>query len=381
MRNHRRIAHLDLDAFFASVELLRYPQLRGLPVVVGGRHDHEPIEQPNGALEFFKLGDYSGRGVVTTSTYEARALGVFSGMSLMKCTKLAPQSILLPSHFEAYRHYSRCFKEAVRAIVPTIEEAGIDEIYMDLSDCSEETVSLVKRIKDAIFQATGLTCSVGVSFNKLLAKMSSDLNKPNGLTIIERSDIAQQIWPLAAKKINGVGPKTAERLTQLGIHTIGELAATPVAKLIHVFGTATGNWLHEAAQGSDERPVANKTEVKSMSRETTFERDLHVKQDRAQLSECLMALCQQVAKDLTRKGYVCRTIGIKLRYQNFQTLTRDITLPYFIHEPLDIREAARECLKRIAWQQKIRLLGIRASSLLPVDQIPAYLKIQPQLPF
>lgn len=377
----RRVAHLDMDAFFVSVELLRYPQLRGQPVVVGGAHDYEPIQQSNGQFKFFKLGDYTGRGVVTTSTYEARALGVFSGMGLMKCGKLTPEIILLPSHFDNYRHYSRLFKEAVRAIAPNIEEAGIDEIYIDLTDLPEETILLVKRIKEAILNATGLTCSIGVSPNKLLSKISSEFEKPNGLTILDEGDVPHRIWPLPAKKINGIGPKTAERLIQMGVHTIGELAAMSVITLIDTFGRATGNWLHQVAQGLDDRPVANKIGSKSISRETTFERDLHVRQDRSLLSESLFSLCQRVANDLEQKGYACRTIGIKLRYQNFETVTRDLTLPHFIYEPLEIREAARECLKRISWHQKIRLLGIRASGLIPINEIPLYLSIQPSLPF
>jgi len=208
----RRIAHLDMDAFFVSIELLRYPQLRGQPVVVGGTRAYEPTQQSDGHFTFFKLSDYKGRGVVTTSTYEARALGVFSGMSLMRCATLAPHIILLPSHFDIYRDYSRRFKEAVRA------------------------------------------------------------------------------------------------------------------------------------------------------------------------SESLTFLCERVSNDLKQKNYACRTIGIKLRYQNFQTITRDITLPHFIHSSLEIREAARACLKRVPWDQKIRLLGIRASGLKLIHQIPSSLKMQLTLP-
>ena len=156
----RRIAHLDMDAFYASVELLRYPELRGLPVVIGGRRDQQPERLPDGSRRFFRLRDYVGRGVITTSTYEARALGVFSAMGVMKAARLAPDAILLPVDFEAYRHYSRLFKAAVARIAPKIEDRGIDEIYIDLSDLPDETVILARRIKQAVMEATGLTCSI-----------------------------------------------------------------------------------------------------------------------------------------------------------------------------------------------------------------------------
>ena len=236
MNSYRRIAHLDMDAFFASVELLRYPALRGQAVVVGGRSIHHPVEQADGSWRYARLRDYAGRGVITTSTYEARALGVFSGMGLMKSARLAPDAILLPANFDAYRHYSRLFKAAVATIAPKIEDRGIDEIYIELSDIDEETVVLAQRIKTAVFDATGLSCSIAVTPNKLLAKIGSDLDKPDGLTVLDMNDIPTRIWPLPARKINGIGPKATEKLTRLGISTIGDLAATPVAFLVTKFG-------------------------------------------------------------------------------------------------------------------------------------------------
>ena len=168
MPNPRRIAHLDMDAFFASVELLRYPELRGQAVVVGGRNVHAPVLQADGTKEYVRLREYKGRGVITTSTYEARALGVFSGMGLMKSAQLAPDAILLPANFDAYRESSRKFKAAVAGIAPMIEDRGIDEIYIDLTDLPEDSLPLAKRIKQAVFDATGLTCSIGITPNKLL---------------------------------------------------------------------------------------------------------------------------------------------------------------------------------------------------------------------
>lgn len=169
MAETRRIAHLDMDAFYASVELLRYPELRGQPVVIGGGARHQPVLQPDGTRKFSRLRDYVGRGVVTTSTYEARALGVFSAMGTMKAAALAPDAVLLPTDFDSYRRLSRLFKAAVAEIAPHIEDRGIDEIYIDLSGHEEETRALALRIKQAVKDATGLSCSIGIAPNKLLA--------------------------------------------------------------------------------------------------------------------------------------------------------------------------------------------------------------------
>ena len=241
----RFIAHLDMDAFYASVELLRYPELRGQPVVIGGRRRAADVQAEK---TFRTLRDYSGRGVVTTSTYEARALGVFSGMGLMKSAKLAPDAILLPADFDEYRHYSRLFKEAVRAVAPEIEDRGIDEIYIDLTalvmaevpgaalDPWSRAREVAARIQQAVFEATGLSCSIGVTPNKLLSKIASDLDKPAGLTILREADVPTRIWPLAVRKINGIGPKAGAKLEALGIRTIGELARAEPALLIAHFG-------------------------------------------------------------------------------------------------------------------------------------------------
>ena len=380
MNSIRRSAHLDMDAFFASVELLRYPELRGQAVVVGGRSVHQPVDLPDGTRRFSRLRDYVGRGVITTSTYEARALGVFSGMGLMKSAKLAPEAILLPANFEAYRHYSQLFKAAVRAIAPKVEDRGIDEIYIDLSDIPEETALLAQRIKDAVFAATSLSCSIGVTPNKLLSKIASDLEKPNGLTILTMSDVPARIWTLPARKVNGIGPKASQRLASHGIQTIGELAAAPTEFLVSKFGQASGLWMHRIAHGIDERPVVTESEPKSLSRETTFERDLHASQDRAELSEVFTALCLRLGDDLKRKGYACRTVGIKIRYSDFHAVTRDVTLPVAVCNGAEIRKLAGQCLKRVPLEQRIRLLGVRAGGLVE-DKMSAASLVQAELPW
>jgi DNA polymerase-4 len=368
----RRIAHLDMDAFFASVELLRYPELRGLPVVVGGGSRHQPVLQPDGTRRFSKLRDYAGRGVVTTSTYEARALGVFSAMGTMKAAALAPEAILLPTDFESYRRYSRLFKAAVADIVPDIEDRGIDEIYLDLTNHPEETRALGMRLKAAVKAATGLTCSIGIAPNKLLAKISSDLDKPDGLTIISFDDVPRRIWPLPAKKINGIGPKAYAKLTSLGIETVGQLAQADPKLLQEHFGLNSAEWLRRVAHGHDEREVETRSDPKGVSRETTFERDLHAKHDRDVLSDIFTRLCAKLADDLHRKRYAGRTVGIKLRYADFRTVTRDVTLPAPTADAATIRRAAGECLRRVPLEQRLRLLGVRVGALVPLDEAGRY---------
>ena len=366
----RYIAHLDMDAFYASVELLRRPELRGLPLVIGGRRQAGDGTIPT-------LRGYAGRGVITTATYEARQYGVHSGMGLMKAAKLAPGALLLPADFEEYRRYSRLFKEAVRAIAPEIEDRGIDEIYIDLTGLVEAGAAegssdpwvrarvVATDIQRAVREATGLGCSIGVTPNKLLSKIASELDKPGGLTVLAAADVPVRVWPLPARKVNGIGPKAAARLETLGIRTIGELAAAEPALLVAHFGKSYGAWMHEAAHGRDDRPVVTRSDPKSISRETTFEGDLHAVRDRERLSRIFTGLCVKVAEDLRRKGYEGRTIGLKLRYDNFRTVTRDCTIAEPTADAAVIRRAAGECLKRVPLDRRIRLLGVRVGSLSP----------------
>ncbi|OOC48761.1 DNA polymerase IV [Thioalkalivibrio versutus] len=364
----RCIAHLDMDAFFASVELLRYPQLRGQPLVVGGRRIEAPVVGDDGGVQFTRLRDYRGRGVVTTATYEARALGVHSGMGLMTAARRAPDAFLLPADFTAYRHYSGRFKMAVASLAPQIEDCGIDEIYIDLTSYRSGPARIARRIKEAVRAATGLSCSIGIAPNKLLAKMASEFDKPDGLTLVGPADLAGRIWPLKASKINGVGPKSSERLARLGIHTIGDLARAELGSLQEHFGSNYATLLHAAARGRDDRPVVTEAGRKSVSRETTFERDLHPRHDRAQLTETLVALCERVAVDLQALGVRGRTVGIKLRYEDFRTLTRDHTLREPIDEPEGLLAASRECLRRAPLERPLRLLGVHVSALVPVGK-------------
>jgi DNA polymerase-4 len=372
----RRIAHLDMDAFFASVELLRYPQLKGLPVVIGGgrRQADDALSERHGGSQqvpvdaFPRLKDYVGRGVITTATYAARQFGVGSAMGLMKAARLCPQAIVLPVDFDEIRRYSRAFKDTIAELAPVMEDRGVDEVYIDFTDVPggqrEGGRSLARLIQRSIFERTGLTCSIGVAPNKLIAKMASEFNKPNGISIVYEHDLQSLIWPLACRKINGIGPKSDARLQALGIQTIGELAARERDWLIGQFGPATGAWMHAAAWGLDDRPVVTHSEPVSMSRETTFERDLHPRHDRGELGAIFTRLCERVAEDLQRKGYQGRTIGIKLRYDDFRSLTRDHTLPQPISDASTLRQAAGQLLKRVPLDRRLRLLGVRVSSLV-----------------
>ncbi|MEX3952811.1 DNA polymerase IV [Paraburkholderia sp. EG287B] len=378
----RRIAHLDMDAFYASVELLRYPELRGKAVVIGGGRNAAPEMLADGTRRFARLRDYVGRGVVTTSTYEARALGVFSAMGMMKAAQLAPDAILLPTDFDSYRRYSRLFKDAVHTFTDQIEDRGIDEIYIDLTDVEGESRDLGDRIKAAVRQATSLTCSIAIAPNKLLAKIGSELDKPDGLTILSMADLETRIWPLAAKKVNGIGPRANERLASIGIVTVGELAAADPGLLQEHFGRTYAAWLARIARGLDDRAVVVSSEPKSMSRETTFERDMHVSRDRAILTPALTRLCERVAEDLQRKGYGGRTVGLKIKFADFKIVTRDLSLPEPVADAAAIRRAVGECLKRVPLDRRIRLIGVRIGSLdRNTGDAPAATPAQTELPF
>ena len=254
-------------------------------------------------------------------------------------------------------------------IAPQIEDRGIDEIYIDLTDLPDAGHTLAVLIKQAVHQATGLTCSIGITPNKLLSKMASELDKPDGITILTENDIPTRIGPLAVSKVGGIGPKATLKLKDLGIHTIADLAGADACVLQQHFGATYAAWLQDVARGVDERPVKTVRETKSVSRETTFERDLHPRQDRATLSAVFTELCQRLAGDLQRKGLVSRTIGIKLRFEDFRTVTQDLSLEVPTDEALLIRRAAGQCLKRIALQGRIRLLGVRAAALMPAKAL------------
>ena len=377
-----------MDAFYASVELLRYPQLKGLPVVIGGgrRRLDDAVRDLSGLPEAATLADipveafpllknYAGRGVITTATYPARKFGIGSAMGMMKAAKLCPQAIVLPVDFDEYRRFSRQFKQLITEIAPLMEDRGVDEVYIDFTDVPggqrEGGRVLARLIQKSIFQATGLTCSIGVAPNKLIAKMASEFEKPNGISVVYEEDLETKIWPLPARKVNGIGPKADAKLESHGLRTVGDIAAKERDWLIANFGKATGAWMHDVAWGRDDRPVVTESEPVSMSRETTFERNLHAVRDRAELGAIFTHLCEKVAEDLQRKGYVGKTIGIKLRYDDFKIATRDQTIDRFIADAKAIRRTAGQCLKRVPLDRPLRLIGVRVGALVRVDSMEA----------
>jgi DNA polymerase-4 len=338
----RRILHIDMDAFFAAVEEKRHPELAGKPIVIGG--DGDPMK----------------RGVVSTASYEARKYGIHSAMPLRRAYQLCPQAAFLPVDYDEYVKVSGKIKAILRSFTPLVEDVGIDEAFLDITDVDMESEEIVKRIKERIREETGLTCSIGIGHNKLLAKIASEMKKPDGLTIISPTDIKIMIWPLLVRKLWGVGPKTEKRLQDAGIMTIGDLASIPLEKLIEDFGQSYGDYLYKASRGIDESPLITHWEPKSISRETTFQRDTD---NWNIISKNLAELTRDVVDSMKESGYKGKTVTIKIRFSNFETHTRAKTLDDFT-DSLDImRKAAFEVFGRIELKKKIRLIGVRASNL------------------
>ncbi len=343
MAEMRRILHIDMDAFFSSVEQKRHPELVGKPVVIGGG------------------GDPTKRGVVSTASYEARKFGIHSAMPLMTAHKLCPNAIFLPVDYEEYSRISRKFKAVLGEFTQIIEDVGIDEAFLDISSIDKSSEEIAKGIKKRIKEETDLNCSIGIAPNKLLAKIASDLDKPDGLTIITEEDIEKRIWPLPARKLWGVGPKTEAYLKEkMGIKTIGELAALPLERLIEEFGQSYGSYLYEASRGIDESHLVTHWEPKSISKETTFQTDI----DNWQLiAKNLVELIQDVIASMKEEGYRGRTVTVKVRFTDFKTYTRAKTLDKFTDSEREIRRAAFDCLGRFELKKKVRLIGVRISNL------------------
>jgi DNA polymerase-4 len=338
----KKILHMDMDAFFAAVEQRRHPELKGKPVVIGGG------------------GDPTQRGVVSTASYEARKFGIHSAMPLRTAHKLCPQAVFLPVDYEEYSRVSEKIKEILREFSPVMEDVGIDEAFLDISQTDRPSEDTVREIKKRIRDETGLTCSIGIGPNKLLAKIASDMEKPDGLTMITEEDVASRIWPLPVRKLWGVGPKTEAYLKGIGIGTIGELAAMPPERLVEHLGKSYGTYLFEASRGRDESPLVTHWEPKSSSRETTFQKDTDNWQV---LAKTLAELIREVVDDLRKRGYSCRTVTVKMRFSDFKTYTRAKTLfePVDLLEP--IRRAAFDCLNRFELKKRVRLIGVRLSGL------------------
>ena len=355
----RAIVHLDLDAFYAAVEILENPDLNGRPVLVGGCPE--------------------GRGVVATASYAAREYGVHSAMPMARAVRLCPQAIVLAPRFDIYRRYSRRVMRILREAAPLLEKMSVDEAYLDLTedvDVEEEkrpweqAVETARCLQERVREEVGLSASLGVATNKLVAKVASDHDKPAGLTVVQPGDEAAFLAPLPVQVIWGVGPVTAEKLAQMGVRTVGDLASFSERTLEARFGSH-GIAMARRARGIDLRPVSIEHERKSVSRETTFERDLS---ELKNLKHHLWRLSRSLARRLERNGVVAGTITLKLRYQDFETLTRQMSLDVPIGDEVRIYEVALVLLRQ-TWdcQRPVRLLGVGGDHLMPpTGQLPLF---------
>ncbi|MBV9916097.1 MAG: DNA polymerase IV [Solirubrobacterales bacterium] len=339
----RCVAHLDMDAFYVSVELQRRPRLRGLPVVVAG----------------------SGpRAVVTTASYEARRFGVGSALPASRARRLCPDAVFLTPDFDFYRTVSRKVMEIVRTRVASVEVVGLDEAYLELSDLPAPA-AVMRQIAAEIANATGLGCSVGIGPSKLVAKVASDAEKPGGFVMLTREQACERFASARCGLVPGIGPKTEERLRQLGIGTLGKLRAADLGELGQRFGGRFAAELQRRARFEDASPVSEERKVISESRETTFDRDIS---DPQRLEQILHGLVGQLSEALMAQGRCGRTVGIKIRLDDFSTHTRARTVPDPVSSAERIGPIALELLRRFAARRPVRLLGARVAGLEPVGR-------------
>ncbi len=340
----RWILHADLDAFYASVEQLDRPELRGKPVVVGG-----PPE---------------ARGVVTTASYEARPFGVHSAMPMSRALRLCPQAIRVSPRFDRYGEVSRLVMAVFRSVTPRVEPLSLDEAFLDVTEQAGEyggPEALARRIKERVKSETGLTVSVGVGTNKTVAKIASDMRKPDGLVFVPRGQEARFLAPLPVRAIWGIGPKADEALKNAGIQTIAQLAQAERAVIERLFGSR-GGMLQAMARGIDSRPVETHHELKSVGAENTFPQDLP---DGPELREELRRLAQDVGERLQRKRTRARTVAVKLRYSNFKTITRQRSLADATDDVAELLAQANALLDAVLQKgDRLRLLGIHATNLI-----------------
>src|SRR6266849_2789786 len=346
----RIILHCDLDAFYPSWEIKRNPSLAGKPLIVGA----DP-----------KAGH--GRGVVMSCSYEARKFGVRSGMPISQAYKLCPQGVYVRPDFEFYGEVSDRVMSLLRRFADRFEQTSIDEVYFDVSDrCAnfDEAVDLARKVKTELKNVEGLTLSVGIAPNKSIAKMASDINKPDGLTTVRPDDVKAFLEPLSVNKISGVGKKTTEFLQEHGVETIGQLSQIPAKKLTDWFGKG-GVWLWAIANGIEETPVEERPLRKSVSVEQTFERDV---QNKTVVREALEALSREVHDRLLGEGLLYRTVSIKVRFQGFQTFTRDKTHTGYVDDLSVIQDYVRLLFQEFAKdKRRIRLVGVKVHDLKPAE--------------
>ena len=350
MRNEPSVLHLDMDAFYASVEQLHKPSLRGRPVVVGW------------------LGP---RGVVATASYEARRYGVRSAMSMIEARRRCPEAAYLSPRFEAYSAISATVMDTLRELSPAVEPISLDEAFVDLAAGisggldTQSVKALGARLKADVRARTRLTASIGAGTSKLIAKIASDSAKPDGLVVVAPGQERGLLDPLPVRALWGVGPASAVRLEQIGVRTVGQLAGVPADRLIALFGDARGTSLHELARGVDTRAVVTDREIKSISVEDTFPVDLV---DRGRLVGELDTLARRLSGRLRSRGRSGRTVTLKVRRHDFTTIARSLTLPGATDSETIIRDVARRLLESVEVEGGVRLLGIGMSSLVEVVQ-------------
>src|SRR5436309_6985325 len=345
------VAHLDLDAFFAAVEELEDPTLRTKPLVVGG--------------------DPQGRGVVATANYEARKFGIHSAMSCAEALRRCPHVLFVRPRHSLYRDYSRSVWETVRGIVPTVERTGLDEGYLDVAEVAEDFLqarTIAEAVQTAVRAATSLTCSLGVSTSKVVAKIASDLRKPGGLTVVPGGTEARFLAPFAVRRLPGVGPKAEQRLVVAGVETIGALAELTDAELKQLLPGSVGRLLRDRARGIDPRPLELSSERISISVENTFERDLT---DRTQLHAELRGMAHRVAEHLQKTGRAARTVSTKVRYTDFSIRSRSTSLRVGIDDGEQIGDLACGLLDRALTDRPgaLRLVGVGVSGLASHQQL------------
>jgi len=358
----RTILHLDLDAFYCAVEETRNPELRGKAFAVGGKPDE--------------------RGVVASCSYAARRNGVRSAMPMSKALRLSPGLIIVPGHHRIYGEVSKQVMDILHNVTGLVEQISIDEAFLDISDIREEPERLARGLQTRIRNELQLPCSIGIASNKMVAKIATEVGKalalkrikaqglaepPNAITVVGLGDEASFLNPLPADMLWGVGPKTSARLTELGIHTIGDIAKWPESEMLRLFGE-NGRELSRHAKGIDDRPIETERETKSISQENTFSRDVR---DDALLQKTLRDMSGEVAKQLRKNNLAGKTIKLKIRWPDFTTLTRQTTLNNPTDQDDEIANAVLELLKLVRKpNQAVRLIGVGVSGLgAPIRQL------------
>jgi DNA polymerase IV len=334
----RRIAHVDMDAFYVSVELQRRPELRGLPVVVAG----------------------SGpRAVVTTASYEARKFGIFSATPAERARRLCPEAVFVPPDFDHYRRRSKDLMEVIRGEIERVEVVGLDEAYLELSELDRPRAAAL-RLKQTVRERTGLVCSIGIGPNKLVAKVASDADKPDGFLVLTREQACERFADASPGLIPGIGPKTVARLEARGVDTLAKLRQVSEQRLADSFGTNTGPHIARLARFEDQRPLETVRVAKSESCETTFDHDLR---GLDQLEPVLERLSERLCEGLAKQERSGRTIGIKVRFDDFSTVTRARSLDEPVNDLDTVLGVARDLLRRLDPERPVRLLGVRVAGL------------------